>query len=72
MNVFLRWVVVYTKKETWQSGLSRIVEVEIGLGGLRVEGFSLMVVWDHFYAGNAVGKRISAHYINLTHFMFLK
>jgi colanic acid biosynthesis protein WcaH len=60
------------KDEPWQSALRRVVEVELGLGVLRVEGFSLMGVWDHFYAESAVGKDISTHYVNLTHCIFLK
>ncbi len=60
------------KNETWQSALSRVVKVELGLGVLRVEDFSLMGIWDHFYAESAVGKDISTHYVNLTHCIFLK
>ncbi len=60
------------KDETWQSALSRVVKVELGLDFLRVEDFSLMGIWDHFYAESAVGKDISTHYVNLTHCIFLK
>ena len=56
------------KNETWQDGLLRIAEVELGLSGFAVEGFSLMGVWDHFYNNSAVGQGISTHYLNLPHY----
>ena len=60
------------KDETWQSALNRVVKVELGLGVLRLEEFSLMGMWDHFYAESAIGKDILTHYVNLTHYIFLK
>ena len=60
------------KNETWQDALLRIAEVELGLGGIAVEGFSLMGVWDHFYTNSAVDQGISTHYVNLPHYAEFK
>ena len=56
------------KNETWQNALLRIAEVELGLNGIAVEGFSLMGMWDHFYSNSALDQDISTHYVNLPHY----
>jgi len=56
------------KNETWQHALLRIVEVELGLSYIAVEGFSLMGIWDHFYHNSALDHNISTHYVNLPHY----
>ena len=56
------------KNETWQDALLRIAEVELGLSGIAVEGFSLMGVWDHFYNNSALDQNTSTHYVNLPHY----
>ena len=56
------------KNETWQDALLRITEVELGLSGIAVEGFSLMGMWDHFYNNSALDQDISTHYVNLPHY----
>ena len=55
------------KDETWQSALSRVVKVELGLDVLRVEDFALMGMWDHFYSNSALDQNTSTHYVNLPH-----
>ena len=60
------------KNETWQDALLRIAEAELGLRGIPVEDFSLMGVWDHFYANSAVDQDISTHYVNLPHYAEFK
>ena len=60
------------KNETWQDALLRIAEVELGLSGIAVEGFSLMGVWDHFYNNSAVDQNTSTHYVNLPHYAEFK
>ena len=56
------------KNETCQGALLRIAEVELGLSGIAVGGFSLMGMWDHFYSNSAVDQDISTHYVNLPHY----
>jgi colanic acid biosynthesis protein WcaH len=65
--------VVYTwrsihKNETCQDALLRIIEAELGLTHIAVEGFLLMGVWDHFYHNSALDQNISTHYVNLPHY----
>lgn len=60
------------KNEAWQSALIRVAEVELGLSGIAVEGFSLMGMWDHFYNNSALNQNISTHYVNLPHYAVLK
>jgi colanic acid biosynthesis protein WcaH len=60
------------KNETWQDALLRIAEAELGLGGIAVEGFSLMGVWDHFYNNSIVEQGVSTHYVNLPHYAEFK
>jgi colanic acid biosynthesis protein WcaH len=57
------------KNETWQDALLRIAEVELSLSGFAVEGFSLMGIWDHFYAKSGHDQDITTHYVNLPHHM---
>ena len=56
------------KNETWQDALLRIAEVELGLSSIPVADFSLMGVWDHFYANSAFDQKILTHYVNLPHY----
>jgi colanic acid biosynthesis protein WcaH len=56
------------KNETWQNALLRIVEVELGLRDVKIEDFSLMGIWDHFYSNSVVDENISTHYVNLPHY----
>jgi len=60
------------KNETWQDALLRIAEVELGLSGIAVEGFSLMGMWDHFYNNSAIDQNTSTHYVNLPHYAEFK
>jgi len=60
------------KNETWQDALLRVAEVELGLSGIAVEGFSLMGVWDHLYNNSALDQNISTHYVNLPHYAEFK
>jgi colanic acid biosynthesis protein WcaH len=60
------------KNETWQDALIRVAEVELGLSGIVVEGFSLMGMWDHFYNNSAVDLNTSTHYVNLPHYAEFK
>ena len=60
------------KNETWKDALLRIAEVELGLRGISVEGFSLMGMWDHFYNNSAVDRDLSTHYVNLPHYVRFK
>ena len=60
------------KNETWENALQRLVSVELGLDYLKVEDFSFMGIWDHFYTESAVGIGTSTHYVNLTHSICLK
>ena len=60
------------KNETWQDALLRIAEVELGLSGIAVEGFSLMGMWDHFYSNSALDHNTSTHYVNLPHYAEFK
>jgi colanic acid biosynthesis protein WcaH len=56
------------KNETWQKALLRIVEVELGLPDVKIEAFSLMGLWDHFYSNSVVDENISTHYVNMPHY----
>jgi colanic acid biosynthesis protein WcaH len=60
------------KNETWQHALLRIVKAELGLYDLRVEDFTLMGMWDHFYKNSAIDQNTSTHYINLPHNAWLQ
>ena len=60
------------KNETWQDALLRIAEVELGISGITVMGFSLMGIWDHFYNNSVAEKNISTHYVNLPHYKEFK
>ena len=60
------------KNESWQDALLRIAEVELGLSGIAVEGFSLMGMWDHFYSNSALDQNTSTHYVNLPHYAEFK
>jgi colanic acid biosynthesis protein WcaH len=60
------------KNETWQKALLRIFEVELGLSDLKIEDFSLMGIWDHFYSNSVVDENISTHYVNLPHYTYFK
>ena len=60
------------KNETWENALVRIAKVELGLPDLRVERFSLMGVWDHFYNNSAFDKNTTTHYVNLPHYIDVK
>ena len=60
------------KNETWQDALLRIADVELGLSGIAVEGFSLMDVRDHFYNNSALDQNTSTHYVNLPHYAEFK
>ena len=60
------------KNETWQDALLRIAEVELGLSGIAVEGFSLMGVWDHFYSNSVLDQNTSTNYVNLPHYAEFK
>ena len=60
------------KNETWQGSLLRVAEVELGLSGIAVEGFSLMGVWDHFYNNSTLDENTSTHYVNLPHYAEFK
>ena len=60
------------KNETWQNALLRIAEVELGLSGIAVEGFSLTGMWDHLYNNSALDQNTSTHYVNLPHYAGFK
>lgn len=60
------------KNETWQDALLRIAQVELGLSGIAVEGFSLMGMWDHFYSNSVVDQNTSTHYVNLPRYAEFK
>ena len=60
------------KNETWQSALLRIAQTELGLRDNKLEDFSLMGIWDHFYRNSAFDENTSTHYVNLPHFVCLK
>lgn len=59
------------KNEMWQSALLRVASSELGLDMKTTDCFSLMGVWDHFYANSAVDEEISTHYVNLPHYLRL-
>ena len=46
--------------------------MELGLSGIAVEVFSLMVMWDHFYNNSALDQNTSTHYVNLSHYAEFK
>ena len=58
------------KNEPWQQGLKRIAQVELGLS-LSAKQCQLMGVWDHFYDNSAVSEKISTHYVNLPHVLYV-
>ena len=59
------------KNEPWQQGLERIAQAELGLS-LSVTKCRLMGVWDHFYNNSAVSEKISTHYVNLPHVLYVE
>ena len=60
------------KNETWQSALLRISQTELGLRYNKIEDFSLMGIWDHFYDNSVFDESTSTHYVNLPHFACFK
>ena len=60
------------KNETWQDCLRRVASSELALEFVDPNQFRLMGVWDHFYKNSAVDERISTHYVNLPHCIFMK
>jgi colanic acid biosynthesis protein WcaH len=60
------------KNENWQEALLRIAKVELGLGNLSIENFSLMGIWDHFYSNSVFDQNTSTHYVNLPHYAEFK
>jgi len=60
------------KNEPWQSALLRIAQTELGLRNYKIEDFSLMGIWDHFYNNSVVDESTSTHYVNLPHYSCFK
>ena len=58
------------KNEPWQQGLERIAQIELGLS-LSATKCRLMGIWDHFYDNSAVSEKISTHYVNLPHVLYV-
>ena len=60
------------KNETWQSALLRIAQTELGLPNNKIQEFTLMGIWDHFYSNSVFDEGTSTHYVNLPHFAYFK